>query len=307
MDVVHVFKPIGYSGLAALALQALRVPWVLDVDDWEGPGGWAEVNPYSPAQKLAATLLEAMLPRMAGAVTAASRTLEARAWSFGLPRQRVFYMPNGVSRAKYASWAIGAHHDVPLRQRYNLEDSPIILLYTRFAEFPYWWPLDVLKYVLREHPSAKLLVVGSGFFGEEHKLRAEAARMGIADHVVITGRVAEADLPAHLALADVALYPMTDNLITRAKSPVKVLEPMVMGLPIVAHKVGQAAEFIGDAGVLAQPGDLRGMADAVSALLKDEATRKRLGEMVRQRVWAEFNWERLSTMAERAYRVVMKI
>src|SRR5215212_2750113 len=75
-EVAHVFKPVGYSGLAGLALSGLRVPWVLDVDDWEGPGGWADVNAYSPLEKLAVTLQEALLPRMAGAVTAASRTLE---------------------------------------------------------------------------------------------------------------------------------------------------------------------------------------------------------------------------------------
>ncbi len=51
-EVVHVFKPVGYSGLAGFALSGMRVPWVLDVDDWEGPGGWADVNPYSPAQLL---------------------------------------------------------------------------------------------------------------------------------------------------------------------------------------------------------------------------------------------------------------
>lgn len=306
IDVVHVFKPIGYSGLAGLALQALRVPWVLDVDDWEGPGGWVDVNPYSIPQKWAATLLEAMLPRMAGAVTAASRTLEARAWSFGLPRRRVFYLPNGVSQDKYGSWAgVEAQSRVSLRVRYNLEDSPVILLYTRFVEFPYWWPLDVLKRVIGDHPTVKLLAVGSGFFGEEDKLISEAARMGIADHVIATGRVAEAALPAHLALGGVALYPMSDNLINRAKSPVKVLEPMVMGLPIVAHRVGQAAEFVGDAGVLVQPGDLQGMAEEVSALLGDADRRRRLGEMARWRVWEEFNWEGLSGVAEEAYKTLL--
>src|SRR5689334_21177143 len=33
-DVVHLFKPVGYSGLAGFALSAMRVPWVLDTDDW---------------------------------------------------------------------------------------------------------------------------------------------------------------------------------------------------------------------------------------------------------------------------------
>src|SRR5690349_21995919 len=104
-EVAHVFKPVGYSGLAGLVLSALRVPWVLDVDDWEGPGGWVDVNRYTAAGKLAVAVQEALLPRIAGAVTAASRTLEARAWGFGLPRRRVYYMPNGVWRDKYGTWA----------------------------------------------------------------------------------------------------------------------------------------------------------------------------------------------------------
>jgi glycosyltransferase involved in cell wall biosynthesis len=117
--------------------------------------------------------------------------------------------------------------------------------------------------------------------------------------------VPEADLPAYLSLGDVALYPMSDNLINRAKSPVKLLEPMVMGLPIVAHRVGQVVEFLGDTGVLVQPGDVRGMAEAASALLGDPGRQKRLGERARQRVWAEFNWEKLSGVAEEAYTCVL--
>jgi glycosyltransferase involved in cell wall biosynthesis len=158
---------------------------------------------------------------------------------------------------------------------------------------------------LQSHPTTRLLVVGEGFFGEEEKLKVEAARLGLQDNVVITGRVAEEDVPAYLSMGDVALYPIEDNLITRAKSPVKVLEPMLMGLPIVAHRVGQAAEFIGDAGVLVEPGNLLDMADAVSALLSDPARRKRIGEKARERVWAEFNWEKLCLEAEKAYKVAL--
>src|SRR5204862_92953 len=88
-------------------------------------------------------------------------------------------------------------------------------------------------------PTAKLLVVGSGFFNEEAKLRAAADRMGLSDRVAITGRVPEDALPAYLSLADVAIYPMADTLLNRAKSPVKVIEPMLMGIPVGARYSGQ--------------------------------------------------------------------
>ncbi|MEO8287473.1 MAG: glycosyltransferase family 4 protein [Chloroflexota bacterium] len=315
-EVVHVFKPIGYSGLAGFALSALRVPWVLDVDDWEGPGGFSDVNPYSLPERAAVTLMESLLPRMARAITAASRTLEARAWNMGIPRRRVGYMPNGVWRDRYLSWSAYSRSALPLsterhgllslvRQQHGLSEGPVILLYTRFAEFPYRWPLEVLRRVLADHPTASLLVVGNGFFKEEEKVRADAAAMGLADRVVITGRLPEAELPSYLSLADVAIYPMADTLLNRAKSPVKVIEPMLLGLPIVAHRVGQAAEFIGDTGILVEPGNLTEMARAVSALVNDPARRARLGALAEQRVWSHFNWERLSQVAERMYNTAL--
>jgi glycosyltransferase involved in cell wall biosynthesis len=120
--------------------------------------------------------------------------------------------------------------------------------------------------------------------------------------VVVTGRVAEEKVPMYLAMGDVLLYPMADTLINRAKSPVKVLEPMLMGLPVVAHGAGQAAEFLGDAGVLVEPGDLVGMARAASRLLTHPDQARALGERARARVWAQFNWDRLSGQAQQAYR-----
>jgi glycosyltransferase involved in cell wall biosynthesis len=311
-DVVHVFKPVGYSGLAGFALSAMRAKWVLDVDDWEGPGGWADINSYSLAERASVTLMEALLPRLARAVTAASRTLEARTWNMGLPRQRVGFLPNGVSREKYAAWGDYTKQTGPLqweqrglpaeiRKQYRLEGAPVVLLYTRFAEYPYTWALRILAKVLEQHPGARLFVVGSGFRGEEERLRADAAAAGMGEQVVVAGRVPENLLPAYLSLGDVAVYPMADTLLNRAKSPMKVIEPMVMGLPIVAHRVGSVAEFIGDTGLLVPPGNLEGMAAGVSRLLSNPNLRSLLGAKAQQRVWSRFNWDDLSGIAERMY------
>ena len=103
---------------------------------------------------------------------------------------------------------------------------------------------------------------------------------GTGDRVVTVGRVAEHELPAYRALGDVAIYPMADTLINRAKSPVKVLEPMLMGLPIVAHRIGHIEAHV----LLIEPEDIVKIAsDLAAQLVVDaEAEPGQLGEGLRQ-------------------------
>src|SRR5215207_4339995 len=103
-DAIHVFKPKGYSGLAGAVLSALGRSWVLDHDDWEGRGGWNSRNRYSAPQRALFQWQESTLPRLARAVTVASRTLQTQVWGLGVPPERVFYLPNGVTPDKYAPW-----------------------------------------------------------------------------------------------------------------------------------------------------------------------------------------------------------
>ena len=95
-DVVHVFKPIGYSGLAGIYLRWFsRRPLVLDTDDWEGTGGWNDVNPYPALWKKLFDWQERWMARHADAVTVVSRTLQEQVIGFGARPERVVYLPNG--------------------------------------------------------------------------------------------------------------------------------------------------------------------------------------------------------------------
>jgi glycosyltransferase involved in cell wall biosynthesis len=290
---------------------------VLDTDDWEGRGGWNGLNPYSAPQRALFQWQETTLPRLARAVTVASRTLQTQVWGLGVPPQGVFYLPNGVNHAKYDPWLAAAADPAAVarvRTRYGLPaeampGAPVLLLYTRFVEYPLAWPIQVLAALAPRYPGLRLLVVGGGFFGEQHRLADMARAAGLAERVVICGQVPEADLGPLLTLGDIALYPMRDRLVNRAKCSAKLLDLMVLRRPIVTHRVGQQGEYLqhGESGWLVEPGDVAGLATAVAHLLDDPARAARLGAQAAQRVWGHFAWDRLAVAAEAAYQQAARL
>ncbi|CAA9255798.1 MAG: hypothetical protein AVDCRST_MAG77-2323 [uncultured Chloroflexi bacterium] len=317
-DVVHVFKPKAVSGIAQLMLWQRRrlgrlargtMPGpavVLDTDDWEGYGGWNEYERYPEWQKMACDWQERWGLRHADAVTAASRTLEAQAWSHRVPPGRVRYVPNGLSPEDYPGWEAG--DGARGRRRMGIgQDDPVLLLYTRFFEFETEYAWRVLRLVRERRPEARLLVVGSGKYGQEQDLAALARRAGEPEAVVVAGWQEPEALPDLLLAGDVALFPAQDNLANRAKCSAKVLELLWLRRPVVADKVGQYAEYVRDgmSGLLSTVGEPESMAAAVLRLLDDRGLARLLGGEGRRRVLEELRWDRLARGAVEAYGAAM--
>lgn len=304
-DVIHAFKPKAYSGLAAALWWMTRRLWpghsrlVIDADDWEGAGGWNEREPYPPAlQRLFAWQEGYGLTHTHG-VTVASRALESIVWSHGVSPEDTCYLPNGSA---LASTAPAASSVAEWRERYGLPEDSVVLLYTRFFEFDLERIVAVWRRVVTARPQARLLVVGRGLFGEERRFAALLAMAQVADTVVPAGWVNADELPAHFALADVALYPMDDTLINRTKCPVKLADLLAAGRPVVGEAVGQVTEYLADgAGILVSPGDVEGFAEHVIMLLDEPARAHRIGEAARHRLHENFDWSVQAARLEEFY------
>lgn len=74
--------------------------------------------------------------------------------------------------------------------------------------------------------------------------------------------------------------------------PYSVIEGMLSGKPVVATAVGGTAEAIDQTGILLNPGDVQGLANAVIQLLKNPAARLELGEAARRRALDLFTLDR---------------
>lgn len=304
-DLVHLFKPKGYGGVAAMlhiALQrsGLRLPPLfLDTDDWEGEGGMNELHPYSGAEKRFYRFQESWLLTRAVGVSVASRGLEGLVAGAGVPAERTLYLPNCVGNALPGKGEA-------LRKRVGIApDAPVVLLYTRFFEFSQEKLHYLFAQIFKEVPQVRFLVVGKGRHGEEDALARAAQESGFGDALCIAGWVQPAEIPEYLAAGDVAVYPFADTLWNRTKCPAKLTELLMAEKAVVADRVGQLAEYIvdGRSGVLCDPDDWSEMALRAVELLQAPELRASLGAEARRHLQEEFNWSTAASRLESFYRL----
>ena len=164
--------------------------------------------------------------------------------------------------------------------------------------------VSLLETVAQRGERPTVLLVGKGLRGEETALLKGIEQCAHPLPVVNAGWVAHEELPHYLALADVALFPMDDTLLNRAKCPARLVDLLNAGVPVVAEAVGQCKEYIqdGSSGLLVSSGDSGAFADAVVRLLRDPKLRARMGQDAQQRISAEYRWDHLAALCEGAYR-----
>lgn len=135
---------------------------------------------------------------------------------------------------------------------------------------------------------ARLLIIGGGP-GAQAVADGVRAR-GLGHAVEVTGPLPQAEAARRLAEATVAVAPYpTDPFFYF--SPLKVVECMAAGLPVVTSDQGDLPGTLGGTGVVVAPDDDRALRDAVLLLLGDAPLRRRLGTAARARALRMFTWD----------------
>ena len=159
-----------------------------------------------------------------------------------------------------------------------------------------------LKYLLGafsrlkwDWPNLRLLVAGSGK-PDADSLRIISER-NLQD-VVFLGRVSDEDKFRYYKTADIYCAPATG----KESFGIVLLEAMAAGAPIVASGIEGYSSVIrhGREGLLVPPKDEDALADAIAALLKDAALRRRLATAGTIKV-KDYQWERLARRVMNCY------
>lgn len=149
---------------------------------------------------------------------------------------------------------------------------------------------------------AHALVVGDG--PELPALRARAGSLGLAGAAHFTGRVPSERVREHHGALDVFVVPRRDERVCRVVTPLKPVEAMAGGLPIVASDLPALREIVepGVTGELIPAGQPACLADVLSKLSYSRKTRISYGCVSRSRVEEERTWAGAAYRYDRAYR-----
>ncbi|MGE5193698.1 MAG: glycosyltransferase [Deltaproteobacteria bacterium] len=158
--------------------------------------------------------------------------------------------------------------------------------------------LEAAALVIPRHPQARFLLVGEG--PERPAIERSIREKGLTDRVHLTGW--RSDIPELLS----AGYALVLSSLWEGM-PNVILEAMAAGLPVAATRVEGVSELVheGQTGLLVPPESPQALAAALESLLTDPLRAKAMGQAGRERVTAEFSWEKMAAAYNELYQSIL--
>lgn len=128
----------------------------------------------------------------------------------------------------------------------------------------------------------------------------DLAGLNLADDVIFTGFVPQADLPLLMSAARAFVFP---SLYEGFGLP--ALEAMSCGTPLVTSNISSLPEIVGPAALLVEPAEVGDIAQAMWRLFTDDDLHARLSELGLRQA-AEFSWDACARQTLAVYRSASK-
>jgi glycosyltransferase involved in cell wall biosynthesis len=298
------------NGLIALALrdgEPAHLPVVYEVrgfweDTWlsrHAPAAAGDLRQSDRYQRTRA--LETHCMRAADLVVTLGEAMREEIVARGVDEDKVIIVPNGVS----GDFLRALPDPAGLRRRLGIEDGEHVvgLVSSLVAHEGIGTLLEAVK-ILNDRNTeggarTRALIVGDG--PERGALERHAATLGL--DAIFTGRVPMARVRDYHAVLDVFVVPRTPDRVCQLVTPLKPVEAMASGLPVVVSAVRALEEIVHDkaTGMRVPPQDAQALADVLGELLESPELRGQLGGNAREWVAKDRTWEHNAARYREAY------
>lgn len=284
-DIIHAHSPFTCGIIGDITGRVRGIPTVYEMRGiWED----SHTGRYGLSQKSlryrGVRTLETIALRKADHCVVIADALRDEVVGRGVHPERITVVPNGVDCRRFTA----GPPDPELARSLGLQDSIVMGYIGYFFQYE---GLDLLFQAFisltSEFPELKLLLVGDGELMAV--LRGMAEDRGLRNRVVFTGRVSHDQILDYYRLFHVLVLPRRLGRESSLVTPLKPLEIMAMGKPLVASDVGGHLEIVQSRvnGLLFKSDNLDSLVEACRIVLRDDGLRQELG--LRARRWVEGN------------------
>jgi glycosyltransferase involved in cell wall biosynthesis len=295
-DVLHAHSKHDNAQVALSVGRRVGLPVVYEArgfleETWRTHGGEANSDRYKMSRAA-----ETWCMQQADLVVALSETMRSEIIGRGVHSDNVVVVPNAVAETFLRSDA----DCVASRPRLGISERAFVIgVVSTLNDYE---GVDTLLAAVRllERPDTHLLVVGDGPAAAE--LRTSSA--DLTGRVTFTGRVPHADVATHYAAIDVFCVPRRRTPVTELVPPLKPLEALAMGIPILVSDLPPLTELLGDshAGWAVTPENPQAWANQIDWLRRHTDERREKGVQARSWVRHERTWAALARTYEELYR-----
>lgn len=296
-DIIYAMRPKPSSfGLSLLKKLKTHRPIILDVDDWELSWHGGDHWQYHPTlQQFARDIFKPdgalrypdhplYLKWMEGFVSRADAiTIHTQ---FLQKRFKGVYLPNGKDTTLFAP----DHYDPEkIRARYGLSQYRILMF--PGAPRPYKGIEDVLMALDKlNEPDLRLVIVGGSPYDDyDAKLTDQWGRW-----IIKLPKYPVSAMPEIVAAAHIVVVPQRDTSAALAQFPLKLTDGMSMAKPVLATRVGDIPEILGETGYLVDPSSPEQIAQKIDWIFQNIDEANEQGKRARKRC---VDYYSLETMA----------
>jgi PEP-CTERM/exosortase A-associated glycosyltransferase len=298
-DLLHVHSPV-LNALSALSLKKLiRLPIVYEVRAfWEDAFVDRGVYTENSWKYKVTRALEMWACRTAEQVVVVCQGLRNKLIEQGVRAEKLDIVSNGVNLDDLQSQL----PDSEYAETWGLEGKRVIGFIGSFFRYE---GLDLLIEAVARMTKTRndiaLLLVGDGEMSD--RLKEQINRLCMKEVVRLPGMIPHTRIPGVYALMDVVVYPRYSARLTELVTPLKPLEAMALGKPVVASDVGGHRELIqdGKTGLLFPAGNVAALADAVGRLVDNPVLRQEYGTQASAWIRATRSWDRTTAAYSEIY------
>ena len=161
--------------------------------------------------------------------------------------------------------------------------------------------LESVTDVVKKKPQAKFVLLGDG--PEWNQLKKITIEKKLEENVDFKGWVNRNEIPKYLATSSIGIGPLRSTEVTKNALPIKVLEYMSAGLPIIAAKDTLSQDILeeGKNGFFIK--DSIELGKRILELLTNEELRKRMGKNSNKMV-QKFDWKNIAESIIDEFRLI---